>query len=96
MLQMFGNDAEGFKRAALAIGGKPMDRTGDAAFRLLALPKIPIGCILYLGDSEVSPSINILFDEAAPHYLPTEDLTILGSLLNSALKSYKSIKTERK
>jgi len=96
MLQMFGNDAEGFNRAALAIGGKPMDRTGDAAFRLLALPKIPIGCILYLGDSEVSPSINILFDEAAPHYLPTEDLTILGSLLNSALKSYKSIKTERK
>jgi hypothetical protein len=73
-----------------------MDRTGDAAFRLLALPKIPVGCILYLGDSEVSPSINILFDEAAPHYLPTEDLTILGSLLNSALKSYKSIKTERK
>jgi hypothetical protein len=95
MLQAFGNDAEGFSRASLAIGGKPMDRTGDAAFRFLALPKIPIGCILYLGDSEVSPSINILFDEAAPHHLPTEDLTILGSLLNSALKGQKSIKTER-
>lgn len=96
MLQRFGNDAEGFSQSALAIGGKPMDRTGDAAFRFLTLPKIPIGCILYLGDSEVSPSINILFDEAAPHYLPTEDLTILGSLLNSALKSHKGVKTERK
>jgi hypothetical protein len=96
MLQAFGNDAEGFSQAALNIGGKPMDRTGDAAFRFLALPKVPIGCILYLGDSEVSPSINILFDEAAPHYLPTEDLTILGSLLNSALKSRKNVKAERK
>jgi len=96
MLERFGNDAEGLRQAALALGGRPMDRSGDAAFRFIALPKIPMGCILYLGDDEVSPSINVLFDGSAPHYLPTEDLTILGGLLHSALKSHSSMKPERK
>lgn len=89
LLHSFGNDAAGLRGAALAIGGLPMDRSGDVAFRFLALPKIPIGCILYCGDDEMPPSITILFDESAPHYLPTEDLTIVGSLLHSALKGHK-------
>jgi hypothetical protein len=89
LLDYFGNDADGFRQAGLSIGGRPMTRTGDAAFRFLALPKIPMGCILYLGDEEVSPSINILFDAAAPHYLPTEDLSLLGSYLSAILRGYK-------
>ncbi len=90
LLDSFGNDAEGFRQAALSIGGRPMTRTGDAAFRFLALPKIPMGCILYLGDDEVSPSINILFDAVAPHYLPTEDLSYLGLHLSAALRGHKT------
>jgi len=90
LLDSFGNDADGFRQAALAIGGKPMTRTGDAAFRFLALPKIPVGCILYLGDDEVSPSINILFDAVAPHYLPTEDLSYLGLSLVIELRGHKT------
>jgi hypothetical protein len=89
LLDSFGNDAEGFRQAGLAIGGTPMSRTGDAAFRFMALPKIPMGCILYLGDDEVPPSINILFDAAAPHYLPTEDLSYLGLHLRLALQSHR-------
>ena len=88
LLDSFGNDAEGFRQAALAIGGTPMSRSGDAAFRFMALPKIPMGCILYLGDDEVLPSINILFDAAAPHYLPTEDLSYLGLHLRLALQGH--------
>jgi len=87
MLENFGQDAAGFSQAATAIGGQPMDRSGDAAFCFKAFPKIPMGCILYLGEDEMPPSVNVLFDSAAPHYLPTEDLTIVGSLLNSALKT---------
>ncbi|MBA7634440.1 hypothetical protein ES703_42025 [subsurface metagenome] len=90
LLDSFGNDAEGFRQAALSIGGRPMTRTGDAAFRFLALPKIPMGCILYLGDDEVSPSINILFDAVAPHYLPTEDLSYLGLHLSATLRGHKT------
>jgi hypothetical protein len=89
LLDTFGNDADGFRQAALAIGGMPMTRTGDAAFRFLALPKIPVGCILYLGDNEVSSSINILFDAASPHYLPTEDLSYLGLSLVIELRGHK-------
>lgn len=81
----FGNDAERFRQACLAIGGTPMSRSGDAAFRFLALPKIPMGCILYLGDEEVHPSVALLFDSAASHYLPTEDLSLLGTYLATTL-----------
>lgn len=81
----FGNDAERFRQASLAIGGTPMSRSGDAAFRFMALPKIPMGCILYLGDEEVRPSVALLFDSAASHYLPTEDLSLLGTYLATTL-----------
>jgi hypothetical protein len=86
LVRAFGQDIEGFKRACLSLGGVPMSRTGDAAFRFLALPCIPVACILYLGDEEVAPSVNILFDSAASHYLPTEDLSYLGSYLSLELQ----------
>lgn len=89
LVKAIDNDAEGFHRASLALGGTPMSRSGDVAFRFLALPKIPMGCILYLGDEEVPPSINMLFDAAAPHYLPTEDLSLLGIYLSAALRGYR-------
>ena len=93
MLKTFGNDAEGFRRAGIALGGTPMARSGDAAFRFLALPKLPMGCILYLGDEEVPSSINILFDATAPQYLPTEDLSYLGIYLSVALRGSLENKT---
>ena len=92
LVNAFGHDLEGFRRAALSLGGVPMGRTGDASFRFLALPNIPMACILYLGDEEMTSSVNILFDAAAHHYLPTEDLTFLGSYLSSALRQRKTAK----
>jgi hypothetical protein len=87
--QAFGNDVEAFKRAGLALGGTPMTRTGDAAFRFLALPKIPLACILYLGEEELPSSVNILFDATSYTYLPTEDLSLLGMYLALAMRSHK-------
>jgi len=87
----FGNDIEGFKRGALALGGEPITRTGDAGFRFRALPRIPLACILYLGDEEVQPIVTVFFDAAASAYLPTEDLSLLGSYLN-AMQRFKSQK----
>jgi hypothetical protein len=89
LVTAFGQDIDGFRRASLALRGEPMSRTGDAAFRFLALPRIPMAAILYLGDEEVAPSINILFDGSAHHYLPTEDLSYLGSYLSQALRGHK-------
>lgn len=86
LLRAFDNDLEGFKRAGLALGGIPITRTGDAAFKFLALPKIPMACIYYQGEEGIPSSVNILFDAAAPEYLPTEDLSLLGVYLVNAMR----------
>ena len=86
MLEFFDSDIDSFREAASALGGQTMNSTGDAAFWFKALPKLHMACTINIGEDEIPPSINILFDESAPHYLPTEDLTILGGLMNSFMK----------
>ena len=82
LVQAFGTDIEGFQRAGEGLGGLPMSRTGDAGFRFMVLPNIPMGVVLYLGDEEMPASAAVLFDASASHYLPTEDLSILGGYLS--------------
>lgn len=85
LTRVFSNDIESFRQAGLALGGTPMSRVGDAAFRFLAYPRLPMACVLYLGDDEVTGSVNVLFDASAPNYLPTEDLSYLGRYLSDAM-----------
>jgi hypothetical protein len=89
LLREFGNDVEAFRKAGEVLGGIPMTRTGDAAFKFIALPRIPMACIFYRGEEGIPSSINILFDAAAEHYLPTEDLSLLGVYLVGALRKAK-------
>jgi hypothetical protein len=84
--RIFGDDVEAFRRAGTALGGIPMTRTGDAAFKFMALPRIPMACIFYLGEEDIPSSINVLYDAAAHNYLPTEDLSLLGVSLVGVLK----------
>ena len=86
VLRAFGDNVEAFRRAGEALGGIPMTRTGDAAFRFMALPRVPMACIFYQGEEGLPSSVNILFDASAEHYLPTEDLSLLGVYLVGALK----------
>ena len=92
MADFFDGNIDSFRESASTLGGQPMDSTGDAAFWFKALPKLPVACIFNIGEDEFPPSINVLFDESAYHYLPTEDLTILGGLMNSFMK--KAVKTD--
>jgi len=80
-----GGDLEGFRRAALALGGYPMG-LGDVSFRFLAFPRLPMACVLWLGEEGMPPAINMVFDAAAPHYLHTEDLAALAEYLSQALR----------
>ena len=89
LLRAFGDDVEAFRKAGDAVGGTPITRTGDAAFRFMALPRIPMACIYYQGEEGIPSSVNILFDAAAEHYLPTEDLSLLGVYLVGALRKAK-------
>ena len=90
LLRAFGDDAEAFRRAGEALGGIPITRTGDAAFKFMALPKVPMACIFYQGEEGIPSSVNILFDAAAENYLPTEDLSLLGVYLANAMRKAKS------
>ena len=90
LLRIFGDDVEAFRKAGEAIGGIPITRTGDVAFRFLALPRVPMACIYFQGEEGIPSSVNILFDASAEHYLPTEDLSQLGISLVGALRKAKA------
>jgi len=82
--QTYGKDARGFAAAAEALGGERI-QFGDAAYRFRLLPRLAMAIILHLGDDEFAPAVNVLFDAAAGHYLPTEDLAVLGGMLAGKL-----------
>jgi len=73
----FGNDIEGFRRAAKKAGGERRD-LGDAAYSFLALPRVPLVVIYWEGNEEFSPTARVLFDASAGHYLPVDGLAVLG------------------
>ncbi|MDP2662284.1 MAG: DUF3786 domain-containing protein [Dehalococcoidia bacterium] len=80
-----GHDPEGFRQAAQALDGYPMG-LGDASFRFLAFPRLPMACILWTGEEGLPPAVNIVYDGGAPHYLHTEDLAAVAEYLSQALR----------
>jgi hypothetical protein len=80
----FGRDRSAFEKAAQRLGAERLS-FGDAAFLFRALPRVWLAVILYLADEEFPPGANVLFDAAASHYLPTEDLAVLGGMLTSQI-----------
>jgi hypothetical protein len=82
--QAYGTDAKGFAAAAEALRGEHI-QFGDAAYRFRLLPRLIMAVILHLGDDEFAPRVNVVFDAAAGHYLPTEDLAVLGGMLAGRL-----------
>jgi hypothetical protein len=45
------------------------------------LPRLKLAVVMWSGDEEFPPQAHVLFQETAPHYLMTEGLAIVGSLL---------------
>lgn len=84
LAQAFGSDLEGFAVAAEALGGERLTY-GDASFLFPMFPRLRLAAVLHLADEEFPASANVLFDAAASHYLPTEDLAVLGGMLAGRL-----------
>jgi hypothetical protein len=80
----FGSNQSAFVAAARALGGESLT-FGDASFLFRTLPHLWLATILYLADDEFPASAQVLFDASASHYLPTEDIAVLGGLLASRL-----------
>lgn len=80
----FGQDKAGFEAAARTVSGERLT-FGDTSFLFRALPRVWLAVVLYLSDEEFTANANVLFDAAASHYLPTEDLAVLGGMLAGRL-----------
>jgi len=95
--KFFGEKPDELLKASRLLGGKPLE-LGDVSVEISALKGIPLTYILW-GAEEFPATANILFDESASSYLPTEDLAVLGEITTLRLiESYEMIKncTERR
>ena len=80
----FGKSAQLFKEVGIRSGGKPVE-IGDASFILYAFPYVPLQYVLWEGDEEFPPSVQLLFDASVDHYLTLEDMVVLGQVTTGRL-----------
>lgn len=83
---VFARRPDDFRRAAEALGGRPL-ATGDAAARFMAFPRLPLAAVLWVEDEEFPARANILFDSVAPTHLSTASLWVLGVELATRLRA---------
>jgi hypothetical protein len=84
LVKAFGLDVEAFKAACEKSGGVATP-LGDAAYIFYALPRFPMVVNYWCGDEDFPSSCKILFDSSASHYLPTDVIAILGSMLKGRI-----------
>lgn len=83
LVEAFGENPETLVAAAKLLGGWSLSH-GDASAEVSALEGIPLVYIVWKAD-EFSATANVLYDESASSYLPTEDLAVLGELASNRL-----------
>ncbi len=76
----FKNDLRAFEAAAEKLGGESQD-LGDLSYRFLALPRVPLVVVYWVGDDDFPSSAQVLFDGSAGRYLTTDAFAILGSTI---------------
>jgi hypothetical protein len=88
LAERFGSNAADFSSAAAAVGGAIYDAAPggglappDVAYRFQAFPRVAVMVQLWEGDEEFPGRVQMLFDAAVAHYLPTEDIAGVGDWL---------------
>jgi hypothetical protein len=71
---------EQFRQASQQLGGAAVP-IGDAGYAFQVLPRLKLAVVMWSGDDEFPAQAQVLFQETAPHYLITDGLAIVGSLL---------------
>lgn len=80
LVRYFREETEDLRRAAEHVGGIPLPWS-DAGFSLLALPRVPLAFVYWLGEEGIPTKAQVLFDKVASHYMPTDALAGLGAQL---------------
>jgi hypothetical protein len=84
LVRKFGKSAKGFRAIGVKLGGEPAD-VGDASFALGVFPFIRLQYVLWEGDGEFPPTVQLLFDASVDHYLSLEDIVVLGQMATGRL-----------
>jgi hypothetical protein len=84
LLRRYGNDVDGFKRAANGLGGDVLE-LADAAYQIWVFPKVPIYYLLWKGDQEFEPRLSILFDRSIERHLSADAIWGLANLVSDIL-----------
>lgn len=82
----YGNDPEGFRRAAERLGGSPVPMA-DAACRLMPFPRVPLYYLLWTGDDEFEPRFSVLFDRSIERTFHADAVWALVNLTSTELLS---------
>jgi hypothetical protein len=80
LVRDFNGDVERFKRASEKLQGRVVP-IGEAGYAFQVLPRLKLAVTMWAGDDEFPSQAQVLFQETAPHYLITDGLAIVGSLL---------------
>ena len=90
LVRQLDGDVQAFRRAAKGTGGQRLD-LGSAGYAFPVLPRVRLALVLWEGDDEFPSQAQVLFDQTAPHYMPTDGLAILGSqLVGAVLKATRA------
>lgn len=84
LLDRYGNDMDGFKRAAEHLGGEMLDMA-DASYKFTVFPKVPLYYLFWQGDQEFQPHISILFDRTIEHHLAADAIWGMVNLISDSL-----------
>ncbi|MFH1135315.1 MAG: DUF3786 domain-containing protein [Pseudomonadota bacterium] len=84
VLERFGRDSAGFLARAQSWGASTA-AGGDAAFKLLALPKVLVAYTLYEADEEFDAQLSITFDASIDKFLPLDSIWALINVISNRL-----------
>jgi hypothetical protein len=84
LIRVFGQAPERFLKTGIAMGGQKAGY-GDISFSLSVFPRVSVTFILWRGDDEFPPSIQMLFDGVIDRYLSLEDVVVLGEMASKRL-----------
>jgi len=84
LLQRYGREITGFKEAAEYLKGAPQDMA-DAAYKLLPFPRVPLYYLLWKGDAEFKPRMNVLFDRSIEQVFSADAIWGLVNRVSRAL-----------
>jgi hypothetical protein len=84
LIKRYGHDLNGFRQAAEYLEGESQDMA-DAAYKLSPFPRIHLHYLLWQGDNEFEPRLNVLFDRSIENVLAADAIWALVNRVTTAL-----------